>query len=313
MKTIKINIITAVCIAVCSTLLSFSSFAQEHVTMSVRNITANSNTIEYDLYIVNDGATSLKLSACSYGVNFDEAILNGGTLTYSYRENSRGNDLSGLRNFSVAKTKTGDINQARMTTAPSTFEKTMELMPERTYKVGHFKMTNSVNWTRNSNPALSLQALRTIGLTTTQVIAYIGSDKKLTALTPNLKTVSLEVEKSPILNADVEIPYQTEITKNSMNVRSTQNGNTGINESQINVYPNPAMKELNIDMDASVRGVLIINIADMSGRTIKQIQTNLTEGMNKINIDVSELLAGVYTIQLNDAKDIRYTQKFVKQ
>lgn len=296
MKTIKIKIIAALF----STLFSFSSFAQEHVTMSVRNITATANTIEYDLYILNDGSIPLKLSACSFGVNFNEAILNGGTLTYNYHSNNRSSTSTGLRNFSLGKTKVASINQARMISSSSTFENAAELMPKQLFNVGHFKMTNSQNWTRNSDPSLALQELQAIGLTTTQVIAFLGNNKKLVALTPNLKTVNVEVENAPLLNTDESsFPYATN-AKFEMVEKSKLNDKVLSRNSELKIYPNPAMDELNVEFYSLQETKIQIQIADMNGRLVKQIQAQVSKEVNKISLSISDLKAGMYTLRIHN-------------
>jgi len=177
----KTTIIKQVSTLLLGTMLSFNAFSQAHVTMSMKNIKATTNTIEYDLYIVNDGSTSLKLSACSYGVNFNPDILNGGTLTYSYHENSRGNELKGLKPCSLSAEKRPSINQIRMTTTPVSYENSPQLLQNKPYKIGHFRITNSVSWSQNSHPDLSMQELNQPGYTNTQLVAYSGNDQKYLA------------------------------------------------------------------------------------------------------------------------------------
>ncbi len=291
-------------------LFSLSSFSQAHVTMSLKNITATSNTIEYDLYIVNDGNTALKLSACSYGVNFNEAILNGGTISSSYLNDSKAEGLKGLTAFANATTKTNEINQARMTSTPSGFEKASTLIPEVPFKVGRFVLKNTTAWTKNSNASFSLQEASKIGLTSTQIVGYVGSDKNLVALTPTLTTVATYVENGPVLNPSKE----TAITNTQAQIEGPSNQHSlMLKEGNIKVYPNPTTDVLKIDVSTNGKSNITVSITDMRGHLVKRVLATVEEGINKLNIGVNELANGMYTIKVVDTKDINFSQTFSKQ
>ena len=135
MKTFNFNIKQATGL-LAGLLLSLSGYSQAHVTMSMNNITATENTIEYDLYIVNDGHTNFKLSACSYGINFNPGILNGGTLTYQYLDASRAEDFNALTAFARKVSKVETVQQVRMTRTPCGYQKAPVLKPDQTTKRG---------------------------------------------------------------------------------------------------------------------------------------------------------------------------------
>ncbi|GBL35014.1 hypothetical protein EMGBS15_06090 [Filimonas sp.] len=312
MKTIKINTTKKAYAFFCGLLLSITGFSQEHVTMSLKNITATSNTIEFDLYIVNDGSTSLKLSACSYGVNFDPAILNGGIIKYAYTEDSREEALQGLTSFSLAKAKTIDVHQVRMTSMPSGYVHAAELIPEVPFKVGRFTMTNSVSWTPNSYPSFSFMETKKIGLTTTQIVAYKNSTNRLLALTPSAQTVSTQVDQSPILNPTQPQPVTTSVAQQAT-TENPENSGLMNNTQQVTVYPNPVMEEMTIDFTHERMGTVKIQITDLHGRLLRHVQANTVKGMNKLKIDLSELARGLYSLRVFDDAGMKYSQQFNKQ
>jgi hypothetical protein len=282
-------------------IITNTSMAQSHVTMSLKNIKANMNTIEYDLYIINDGNSTLKLGACSYGINYDNDIANGGDIYFSYLDNSKEQALQSLTNFSTSISKAGKPTQARMTNTIGRRESAPLLNPNIPYKIGRFRLTNTVSWKQNSNPHFTLHETTTVGLTTTQVIVYVNDEKISTVLSPKSNTVSTEVETSPLLN---EIKQSTNNQSEGNALMSDKNF--------IKVYPNPAFETLNIDFNAKQNSRLFINIMDMPGRMVKQIQLNVTEGMNTLNLDLSELNKGIYTITIVDDKLVNYSQTFSK-
>ena len=70
------------------------------------------------------------------------------------------------------------------------------------------------------------------------------------------------------------------------------------NGSIVNIYPNPVNDVLNIDLMATEAAVTVVKITDMSGRLVKQVQTNSVQGLNTINISLNALSSGLYTIQV---------------
>jgi hypothetical protein len=50
----------------------------------------------------------------------------------------------------------------------------------------------------------------------------------------------------------------------------------------------------------------------MSGTLVKQWQANITEGNNTIEMNVTELAAGIYTLFAAN-KDVKTVSRFVKQ
>jgi hypothetical protein len=52
---------------------------------------------------------------------------------------------------------------------------------------------------------------------------------------------------------------------------------------------------------------------DMTGKTVKIIQSDLLEGLNKITLNVGELANGMYMLRVADGKALNYAQTFNKQ
>jgi hypothetical protein len=86
------------------------------------------------------------------------------------------------------------------------------------------------------------------------------------------------------------------------------NASNGINNltsiSKLNVYPNPASSELNIEMNNEK--VIDLKITSIDGHI--SLQSSLTQ--NKINI--SELNSGIYFIEIMTDVNI-YRAKFLKE
>jgi Secretion system C-terminal sorting domain len=86
-------------------------------------------------------------------------------------------------------------------------------------------------------------------------------------------------------------------------------GITEIEWSQVKLYPNPAINSISITTSKDV-AIKTYRVMNTLGETMMKAE-NINAASN-LNIDVAPLKAGIYYIQLSDAKNIS-TQKFVKQ
>jgi hypothetical protein len=284
---------------------SISGFSIQHVTMSVKNIHTTNHTIEYDLYVVNDGTTKLKMSACSFGVNFDEAIVNGGTITYFFKPQTRNEAIDQSRKLTVASTGNEAGMQARMTTSFASLEKSNELLPGIPFKIGRFTIINSNNWTTNGIAKLTLQELHVKGATTTSLLAFVDEESTPTLLTPKMGTVNTQVETYPILNA---LGYAA---PNALKEDANAKWNSML--SQVNLYPNPASDLIYLNCFSERESSTDIQIYDLQGRLVLQNQTKMQEGENLVNLDIRSLVGGLYLIKIKDAENGITNTTFRKQ
>ncbi len=171
------------------TTLSESGFAFDHVTISLQNPASTVNTLEFDVYIVNDGTTVLSLGGYQFGVNFAPAILAGGTPasgSYIYIAGTR--DVA----FTLLTTPSVLYNNSQLkvvsTTVPSVSATPMPAGVQR--RLGRFRFTNTVNWLASSQPNLQLQLLSAGGKTQCIAQCFLGSATVSTSLTSPLTTLN---------------------------------------------------------------------------------------------------------------------------
>lgn len=67
--------------------------------------------------------------------------------------------------------------------------------------------------------------------------------------------------------------------------------------SDVSVFPNPADKNLRVQLDAETSNDLTIHLLDVTGKEVLIQQKRLAMGQNQIDLDVSRLAAGFYQIQ----------------
>lgn len=75
---------------------------------------------------------------------------------------------------------------------------------------------------------------------------------------------------------------------------------SGVNE--INIYPNPATNNFNIDFTQEVPGEVRVELFDTQGKLVQTSNHNTSKGQNMITLDTRKLKAGMYFINIDDEK-----------
>ena len=126
---------------------------------------------------------------------------------------------------------------------------------------------------------------------TTKTIPAIAAWKNITltnveVIEPqNYQIGDFDDMPSCILNEDGTAATHVVIKKKDSGIEKIAN-----NTNEINIYPNPATNEIVI---SNIANNELVEIFDITGKLVKQVVYN-----NKIN--VSDLLAGIYTIKVNN-------------
>lgn len=95
-------------------------------------------------------------------------------------------------------------------------------------------------------------------------------------------------------------------------VRNSSEGAGLATANAVIVYPNPTQGDLYVDVSSSAATRATFKVMDMTGKTVKVIQSDLVEGLNKITVNVNELANGMYMLKVVDGKAINYSQSFNK-
>jgi hypothetical protein len=183
---------------------SVTARAAEHITLSLLNTSSTTNTLEYDVYIVNDGTTNMKLAGVQFGINFNVSILNGGSPTssaYTYIAGSRDPIFSTLTAFSVAYNNA----QLKVTSTPATLLNSVNLPIGVSYKLGRFRFTNTVSWTAGSMPQLAFQETVLAGKTHAVAVAYVGTNTSSSALSLATSNLATNTVTGLILNSTLPV------------------------------------------------------------------------------------------------------------
>ncbi len=82
------------------------------------------------------------------------------------------------------------------------------------------------------------------------------------------------------------------------------------NSIELSIYPNPSHYEINIDFYTLLESKCQINIYDVTGRTLKEIELNSVTGLNHQLINISEFSKGTYFIRIASEEGLSIS-KFV--
>jgi hypothetical protein len=82
-------------------------------------------------------------------------------------------------------------------------------------------------------------------------------------------------------------------------------------ESGLTIFPNPVSTDLIVKYSSTIAGPMQVKVIDMAGRVISTSSFNLQLGNNSFFINVSNIAAGTYFLEVNDGIKVT-TSKFIR-
>ena len=163
------------------------SFSQTHVTLNLKNCTVSSDsTLEFDITLVNDGSTRLKLGAVSLGITYDSAILNGGApsnAAFFYQQDSKDKALAKLNHYTLQQVLAR--HHLRLAMSPLALASAPVLASKVEYKIGRFTLTNTTKWAAKKNPTFKMILNKVGGYTNCAVNVFVDDANTSTTLDKN--------------------------------------------------------------------------------------------------------------------------------
>jgi len=150
--------------------------------VSLRNDAIISPTeIQFDIYIRCSNLSQMQLSGHQYGINYNGAMVNGGTLSYSWVSGST--ELSNpaqLPNSLLQGTGLA-ANQLRIQppSAPGAGNGSIISGTAPGVKVGRLKIVNTVAFAGGVTPNFSFQTVNIVGGNRTVISAYAGAEQQI--------------------------------------------------------------------------------------------------------------------------------------
>ena len=132
--------------------------------------------------------------------------------------------------------------------------------------------------------------------------AALGKDGQTINVVPSQNLVLIRMGEAPGTSSDVSITYNNNIWKKVNDLACNVSSNQTYESEKINIYPNPADRELNID---------IHNVEDFQIEIYNSIGELLISVENQKNIDISGLSKGLYFIKIGQGQKSSL-QRFIK-
>jgi photosystem II stability/assembly factor-like uncharacterized protein len=81
-------------------------------------------------------------------------------------------------------------------------------------------------------------------------------------------------------------------------------------KNELKLYPNPITEKASIEIDMKQKGILTIQVIDITGKLISSNETVVVEGVNKIDVNLSYLHTGTYIMKAVSGNQV-FTKKFM--
>ncbi|MBK6732371.1 MAG: T9SS type A sorting domain-containing protein [Bacteroidetes bacterium] len=78
----------------------------------------------------------------------------------------------------------------------------------------------------------------------------------------------------------------------------------------VNIFPNPASDKISVDYYSVQETGVTMKVYDLLGNLVNTITADVVEGENLIGVDVRNLSAGIYIVEISNGKS-NYTDKFI--
>lgn len=81
---------------------------------------------------------------------------------------------------------------------------------------------------------------------------------------------------------------------------------------QLSIYPNPASKQLTINIKLEFSLSTDLRIIDLTGKTVKELSQELAHenGIYKARLDISDLPAGIYFVRIKQQDQV-FSKKLI--
>ncbi|MPL76072.1 hypothetical protein SDC9_21917 [bioreactor metagenome] len=201
----------------------------------------------------------------------------------------------------------------------------VNLVSVASWAQGTGSISGTINWSGNfksgGNPAANVEIV--LFNSTGLPVAYTFSNSDGTFTFSNLPfgeyTVHAEMAGKTTQVMVVMLSDETAQASVNFVVSANEISALGLDENNLlksgtgNVYPNPVGEMLYLDVNAPVSGTVMISITDLRGRIIYSESFAMSGNFNRIAVNSSALVKGVYVIQIKSEGYLPVQRKFIKQ
>jgi hypothetical protein len=163
--TLKFNLLILILFV-----LPISGYSQAQYTMSMTATAPTDRTINVTLSITANSAGGERFGGYQAGINFNTAIINGGTISAAYVPNSKSSPA--LDVMVIPTPGVATAGHVRLSLQAIAGSSGVDMAQGTTLILGTYKITNTVDWATNSNASLWLQNVTASGKTNSSVNGY---------------------------------------------------------------------------------------------------------------------------------------------
>ena len=259
-------------------LLSFSSIAQEQVTMSLEWLGSTSTTADFQVRLTNTGALPLKFNSLIIrGKHAENIVTDGASISFKALNTNTNSEWNNWPNFTNALAYREDKNMLNYSSNVKYF--TLETAPVipagEGVIVGSYRITVAGGtWLPNSDFAFNFEP-------TASVIAWVDGS----IYTASLKTGGDDIIR--VVSGSSQLGIASNTTTN------------------FNVYPNPTNGKFDINLPLNTKAN--VSIVDTDGKLIIE-KNNLSNGAQ---MNLGNVAPGVYLVNITTDNEVQ-TIRLVK-
>jgi hypothetical protein len=283
------------------------------ISVSMANMVATCNSTEWDIMLENQSATATKFGTLAFSCVYPLGMLpTNAQVTVIHQPNNVANGCAFGTHGNISMTHTSSTRQIRTmgTTTHLSNPSNWVTMPTGVaMKYARIRVTYPNAYFANGT--LSLVSLNPMVPAYTNTAALVRLNGNATSV--NLSPTSSSnfgtlVVGSPLVISLTCGPFIAPISTDENGTPSKM----GLVSEATSIYPNPTNNQVFIEFFSKERANSTVKVFDMTGRLVKQIQAKTVEGFNKMEINLSECTAGIYSVQLLQADSLRKIERIRK-
>ena len=130
--------------------------------------------------------------------------------------------------------------------------------------------------------------------------------QRIYSTSPELSNMSYKFKDDLLQNKSGSIYYHLKMVNNHNNISYSKTIRLSLNENwEVNIFPNPVIDNMQIDIYAPSTENMEVSIYDASGRLMRQMNINIPKGNSKINLsDFQSWPTGIYSVKVISGKNI---------
>ena len=270
------------------------------VTLTIDNVTATENTIEYDIFIKNTGVNTLDLSGYYGSVLYSDNLLPlGATGTFEVVDQPSVIEFPGIPGNSIVGVQYYPLRRELRFTFVGYFWRTVAplISFNVNYKFARYRFTSSIPWDVDTIASLSFADGTFGGVAQSVVTVYCNDNFGSTSLISGAENLIVNVGGTSG-NVGATINFRLLST------------DTIIGNSPMIAFPNPFGEGFTLKSDTTSADLVTIKVYDMLGKVIEQRQVIASE-LSKQELGTS-YQAGLYNVMVaqgNQQQTIRVIKK----